>query len=259
MGIEIGAALAVSSLAMSAVGTGMAVYGQMQQASNAQRMAAYNASVQQQNANLNYQLATRQAQMGLQASQFNAGIAAAQSQAQLNNAKSLENAALTAEAQGRERARRLRAESEKFQAIQRGRMARAGVAAEGTPLVVLAETAKLADLNAQDAIYETDLERRKLLDQAGQSKWMAGMSLLDSQIQTYSGQQQFAYDQFAAKTGMSTARREAEITRLIGASDAAGYRMGAASSLISGVGSLAGSGYDYYRNRPASTPRYKEG
>jgi hypothetical protein len=240
----IGGAATVISLATTAIGTGMSYYAQQQQAANAQAMANYNAAVMQQNAQIQAQMAQQQA---IYQAEQQAAFAEAQAQAQENNAIALEQQAETAAAQGREAAARVRMENEAMLAMQRAKYAKAGLVNEGTPLIVLAEQAKLGELNAQDAIYQAELERSSLLYGAKLQRSEASYSLIAAEQARVQGQ----YDSAAAAVGLSMANNEAELVRLQGASDAWGYQMGANASLISGIGSMANTAMNYAYTAPS--------
>lgn len=228
------------SVAAGAVGTGMSMYSQNEQAKTAERMAGYNAAIQRQDAEMQMRLAQYQAGA-------NAQIAQAQAQAQINNAQSLANQTLGVEAQQREQARRQREEKERLLSFQRARYAKAGVVAEGSPLVLLSETAQLADLNIQDRQYQDELQRQSLFRQAELVRYDAGSSLLEADQQRYRS--------LAAQTGQRIRNREADFTLLSGRASASAYRAAAGASLISGLGSVAGNSLDYaYKLVPAKAP-----
>jgi hypothetical protein len=238
------AGLAVASLAVGAVGTGMSYYAQQEQAANAQAVANYNAAVAQQNAQIQAQMAAQQAQYQ---AQQQAAFAEAQAQAQQNNAIALEQQAEAAAARGREAARRMRMEHEAMLAMQRGKFAKAGVVNEGTPLLVLAEEAKLGELSVADALYQADLERSGKLYSAQLQRSDADMSLIAAEQARVQGE----YDSLAAAAGLDIANNQAELVRLQGASDAYNYRMGANASLISGITSGVGTATNFaYTMKP---------
>lgn len=227
---------AAVSIAASAVGTGMSMYSQQQQAQTQERMAAYNAAVQRQNADVQARMAQYQAGVNQQ-------VAMAQYDAQQKNAAALENQARGVEAQGREQARRMREEQERMLAMQRAKFAKAGVVNEGSPLVVLAESAGLGELNIQDAAYETDLRRTELLHKAEQERFQAGFSLLDAGLEGYKSR--------IADVQRRMAYREADMTRLAGNAQAASYRMGMGASLMSGLSDIGQTGMSaaYYSGK----------
>lgn len=254
MGIETAAAAALAAyapyiaagtaVAASAVGTGMSMYSQNQQAKTAQRMADYNAAAQRQDAEVQARLAQYQ-------SNVNAQMAQAQAQTKINNAQSVANQVPGLETQQRERARRMREEKERALSMQRAKYANSGVVNEGSPLVVLADTSQLAELNIQDGLYESELQRRSLLRQAELTKYEASFSLLEADQQRYAG--------LAAQAGQRISNRRVDITRLTGAAEASTYRAAAAASLIQGVGQTADLAFDYrYKIAPGDWDRRRK-
>ncbi|CAN5773594.1 hypothetical protein BH09VER1_BH09VER1_46290 [soil metagenome] len=230
-GIEIG--LAAVSLAATAASTGIAYYGQQQQASNAQAIANYNAAAQRQNADI-------QARLAQQQSTWNQQAQMAQYQAQQNNATTLDNQARAVEAQGREQVDRLRVQQERLLATQRAHYAKAGVVNEGSPLAVLADTAKTTELGIQDAAYQTELESRQWQQKAADERFQSGFSLMDASIEKYK--------QSSIAIGQQIAYRDADLTKMQGTAQAQGYQTAAGATLLSGAASMAKTGFDdYYR------------
>lgn len=225
--------LMVVSLAATAVGTGMQYFSSQQQAATAQRLANYNAAVQRQNADIEAKLAQQQ-------SAVNSAAAQAQAQAYANNAISLRNEATGIEARGRAEIDRMREEQARMAGLQRAKYARAGVVNEGSPLVVLADTARIGQLGIQDQLYQSDMEARAKRREADLQKFQGGFSLLDASMQQYQGA--------AAEAKRKIAYNEADLTQLSGAAQASAYRQQGTASLISGIGSLAGQGYGYSQN-----------
>lgn len=222
------AALLATSVAVSAIGTGLTYYSQQQQAANAERMAQYNYDVQRQNAEVQAKMAQYQADINTRA-------AMAQHQAGLNNAAALEGQANAVEAQGRERARRMREENLRMLAIQNAKYGRSGVSSEGTPLAVMADTAANLELGVQDAAYETELESRTFRRRAEMERFQAGFSLMDAGVAQY--------EAAAARTGRGLALRQAELNRLSAKNQAQGLRYSSYGTLISGAGNVANTLY----------------
>ena len=223
----------------AAVAIGTTAVGVMQQqaassqaAESAQQMAAYNAQIQQQNAQVAYQMQVAQAEQAnavaaanFQLSQFNqqqqASIAAANQQllssqtqvsqmnamiqrrnaglmeanatlsasqaafarkqyeAELSNAATLDKYAEAQRAQSREETRRIREETDRRMAVIQSKYGGSGVTFEGSPLVVLADAARLAETSAQDQAYIGELESRKTIREAELTRFKAGYSLID--------------------------------------------------------------------------------
>ena len=220
--------LTAASIAASAAGAGMSYYGQQQQAKNAQNVANYNAQIQQQNARIQQQVA-----------QQNSALAMSQYQQGQNNATTLQNQALAQEAQGRERADRMREDQSRQLALKRSQYAASGVVNEGSPLAVLADTARLTELNIQDAAHQTELERQSTLHKADQERYQAGSSLFDAGMEN-----------LKADAALRIGYRQADLTKLSGQAQAQGYDMQSYGSLISGAGQMAGTASDFaYKNK----------
>lgn len=219
------------SLAATAVSTGLSFYGQQQQAKNASAIANYNYEMQRRNAEVNARMAQQQAQ-------WNQQSAMAQYQAQQNNALALEQQARATEAQGREQARRMREEQDALLARQRAAYGASGVVNEGTPLVVLADTARKTELDIQDKAYQTELESRQWLRKAEDERFQSGFSLMDAQLAEYEGA--------AANIGKQMAYRQADLSRMSGMATAQGYRNQSYATLISGAADMAGQSANYF-------------
>jgi uncharacterized protein HemX len=216
-------ALTAVSIGASAAGAGMSYYGQQQQAKNAQNVANYNAQIQQQNARIQQQVA-----------QQNAALSMANYQQQQNNAQTIQNQTVAQEAQGREQTARLRQQQQRQLGLVRSQYAASGVVNEGSPLTVLADTARLTELNIQDSAYSTELQRQQTLQRADQERFQSGSSLFDAGMQNL---------QAAASTRIGY--RQADLTKLSGQSQAQGYQLASYGSLISGASQIAGTASDY--------------
>lgn len=233
-------ALGVAALAMSAIGTGMSYYSQQQQADNQAAMAEYNYKVQQQNARVNQEIALQQAAINQRA-------AMSQYQAGLNNVQTYYDQAAATEARGREEARRMRTENERALAVQRMKYAKSGVTiSEGSPLMVMAETAGTLELGVQDALYESDMQAASLRRAGEVEKYQAGFSLMDVGVQEY--------EAAATRAGYKLNLRQAELNRAAGMSEAQGTRLSSYGTLISGIGDIASDAYSMYTSLPTKAP-----
>ncbi len=216
--------LTAASLVATGVGTGMSMYGQQQQAANARRIGAYNAAIEEQNAAI-------QAMM----TQYQYSMDAARAQAQYDvgmmNAQSVANQVPGIEAQSREQTKRLREQQEAILGQQRAQYGHSGVTVEGSPLEVLADTARKTELSIQDEAYKAELARRDKLRQAELMRYDAGFSLLDVAQAKYMGQ--------LAGITKQIGYQGANLTRMKAASEAQGYQMQSYATLVSGLGSAA--------------------
>lgn len=149
---------------------------QMQDANTAivesnQKMSMIQSSISRQNADISRQNADL--------SRLQATAAQKQHDQSLQNAKQQETEAENIRSQQREEARRLREESEQRLSSIRAKYGSSGVTFEGSPLVVLADAARLAETSVQDAAYIAELEARKQFREAEMTTFKARFSLLD--------------------------------------------------------------------------------
>lgn len=206
--------LFVVGLAATAASTGLAFYGQMQQAQAQQQMAAYNMQMQQQAAAIAYQQAilqndamVRQNQLLQQQSQM-AQMAAAQNMAASNrisllnqemkmseiaamqnnalaqqrNAAAADQEAMTLQAQARERARRQQEQSDKVMAAIRAKGSRTNITNEGSPLLMMGDAAWAMELSKQDAFYEAGLQVEALRYKGRIQDWQSKVTLWETKF-----------------------------------------------------------------------------
>ena len=262
---------AIIGVVVAAVGTIVQVSASQQAAQNAQAMANYNAQVQQQNAMVAYQMQVAQAQQAAAIAANNAAlasqqaaIAAANQQVALQNAQILRDQAENIRAQQREEASRMREDNERRLAAIRSKYAGSGVTFEGSPLVVLADAAQLAETSVQDAHYIAELESRKALRAADVEEYRGRAEFASAAFEAnvlkanYETQIQAAqYDSLIAGTKHRIALNAAELTRFEGGIQASAYRAQGTASLISGIGSAASSavgGFSAYADSRANDP-----
>lgn len=212
-------------LAATAASTGISMYGQQQQAKNAQAIADYNFQAEQQNARIRAQMAQQQAA-------WNERNAQLQQTVQLQNANALRNDAVAAEMRSREEQRRIRSEAEQATARQRAKYAKSGVTSEGSPLAVMAETSGMFELAAQNKAYEGEMESRALRRKADLTEFDSMFSGFDASVARYEGA--------AAAVGQSMDMTKARINKMSGYADAQGYRLASYGTLMSGIGTAAG-------------------
>lgn len=218
---------AAIGLAVSAVGTGAAVYGQRQAARTTEQFARFNAMVEANNARLNHRMMLAQAESQRRALEAEAAM-------QSNNAQMLRQMANAQAGADRENIRRTREDHMRFQAIQRAKVASSGILEEGSPLEVLADTAGLMELTLQDLHYESDLNRRSLLWQADVTQAGAGATLFQARAT--------GLDVAAANAGLRQGLRQADITQRAGLAQASGMRRDSVATLLTGIG---GAGMSY--------------
>jgi hypothetical protein len=236
-------ALAIGSLVVGAVGTGMSVYNQHTQANNAKALGSYNANLTDQTSAYNARIIEEEAE-------YNAKLA---EQTADYNAKSITTAAdynyLLADQQaeladmtGRENIRRMRMDGKKVMSTQQARFAKAGVVGEtGTPLEVMAETAGLIELNVLDEKRKADAEASATRNRSSMERYMA---YKDAAATRYFGAQKaWSTRYFGSQQAYATryfGGQQATAQRMYGDSSAAGYRAAATGTLLSGAASTMG-------------------
>jgi len=200
----------LASLAATAIGTGITMYGQQQQAQQQERMAQYNYSLQQQNIAVQQKMADYQRQVNE------------------SNAKQLDNYAAAQEAQGLEQASRTRQEKLRALAMQRGQYAASGVTEEGSPLAVLADTASNYELQAHDMLWKAN-------NDATESRFKASMTRTNSTAE---------FDLAGIQSNLDTQRNY--LTRMSNLDTAAGTRLASYGTLMNGASNIGSSYASFY-------------
>ena len=221
-------ALAYAALATTVVSAGVSIYSSSQQAATQRRIAEANAQIEAANARVTHQFQVLQATS-------NRYQLEAQAKAQEANARLLAQQAEVTQERTRSNIERQREDFLRLQAIQRSRIAKAGVAEEGTPLEVLSETAGLMQLSLNEMQYQGELEARNYLREAQNQRYAAGQSLFRRDV--------VGLEADASRLGYTNALRNAEINRLAGfaqadAAQTAGIAQGV-GTLASGAGTAA--------------------
>lgn len=206
------AAAAITAAVASISAAGLSYYGQQQQAAASERMARYNYAVQKAQMEMQNQMAAQQAEGQKRIFDYNAQVA--------------QNDALRVEQEARERARRMREENERMLGRQRAAYGKANVTSEGSPLMIMADTAGLGELAVADELYKADAQRSGLYTQAALEQYKARMAQFEGA----------GYSLNAANAGVF-----ARPALLQGMNQAAALRTSSYGSLISGVGSAANS------------------
>lgn len=279
MGTEV--ALIGISLALAAAGTGMQMYSANEAAKNESSIAAYNAQIANQQAEIqgavarrqgeiaqyNATLQMRQAEAQKQTSEVQARIQEYNAEMQSRNATTMRAYADNAEDQGREQARRMREDKLRILGLQRSQFAKGGVTTEGSPLAVLAETDGMLELNIQDSWYQSVNESKKLRGEADSLDADASMTRWSAEVGRRSGDfssllsmgsAQASYDNALFETetagaGVRIAKRQADIDRLAGNNRANAYELQGLASGISGASSMSSTLLNYnYNAKPAA-------
>jgi hypothetical protein len=221
MGIE--TAMIITAVAAVA-SAGVSAYGQQQQASNARKIAEYNAAIQRQQTEINAALANRQNEINQRALDL-----------QRQQSEVISQQASQVEQTANEQQRRTRLEQQRMIAAQRAAFAKAGVLTEGSPVAILAETASIFELQNQDIAYEADLRSRALNRESELTKFglQSDQYVLDLQSK-------------AAEAARKIGIDESKLTQLQGRAAAEGYKTQSYATLLSGVAQAGSTGMTYY-------------
>ena len=190
-----GIALGVASLAVAAAGVGVSAYGSSQAQSASKSAAALNARQQKAQARATAAVQRFQAQL-------NYKVAMSQAQVYNNNAIVLRDQARSTERQGFESVKRMIMQGDAEQSAVKAAFGASGVQSDtGSPLVVEAYNAGMAQLARMDSAYKTNLE-------AGSFDWDAKMQDYQAEL-TRETAKQFQYAEQMAnwteKTGIIAA------------------------------------------------------
>jgi hypothetical protein len=225
----------VAGVAAMAVGAGMQYSAAKQAASDQVALTKYNYAIQQQNIRQQQAMAEWSARMQAKQAEGNAAIA---KQTAETNARTTENQAQGLLSRGIEDQRRTREDQLRLSAIQRARVAKSGVAAAGSPVEVLAESARYMQLALNDAWYDTNTRRDSLL-------W-------DAKMQRYGGDVSAA--QYNMEAGMARAEgalapiqarmqlRKAKYEQLAGLNQASNMKSMAKAQLVSDSATVLSKG-----------------
>jgi hypothetical protein len=234
--------LGVASLAVAAAGTGVSVYGTSQSAAASKAAGALNARQQKAQARATAAVQRFQAQL-------NYKVAMAQAQIYNNNAIVLRDQARSTERQGFEGIKRMLMQETQDQSSSRAGYGASGVQSDtGSPLVVEAYNAGMAQLARMDSAYKTNLE-------AGSMDWEARMQDYQAELTRETSKQYQYAEQMAnwtEKTGIIAANAtQMAGTQMATAQMVTGY--GNAASNFSGALSGFANTYSNWRQPSSGT------
>lgn len=240
-------ALTIASVAATAIGAGVSAYGAYQQGQAAQAISNWNAKAQENNART--QLRSMQAQAAVQkaGADNELRLRAAEASARMQNAKAIEQNALTQDAIGRTNLAKRREEFSRMQGEQRAALASSGVVeSSGTPLDLLAETAAQIQQDMEEQHFTGELQRRTLFSEAAQERLGGRLALAGATLDRDSSVAEATLRETAGRGAYQAGRREAEITRLTGRAQKRAANIAAGGTLLSGANEGA-STYARYR------------
>lgn len=230
--------LEVIALAITAVGAGVSAYSSYQAGKSQQYMAELNASAQERNARMQLLSMQTQANLRKREAEMQFALRSSEAQARLNNAKSIENQALSQDAIDRVNLRKRREEFAQFQSTQRANIAASGLAeSTGTPLDILAETASTIQRDQEEQKYGMELQRRTLFREAQMERFGGKLAMAGATMDRDSGLLQASLGQAAARSEYLGNMRAAEITRIGGSYARTAGNLGAAATLLNGASS----------------------
>ena len=225
----------VAGFAAMAVGAGMQYSAAKQAASDQAAMTRYNYAIQQQNIRQQQAMAEWSARMQAKQAEGNAAIAR---QTAETNARNIENQAQGQLSRGIEEQRRTREDQLRLSAIQRARVAKNGVAAAGSPVEVLAESARYMQLALNDAWYETNTKRESLLWDAKMQRYGGDVSAAQYNSEAAMARAQGALAPIEARMQL----RKAKYEQLAGLNQASNMKSMATAKLVSNSASLLSQG-----------------
>ena len=242
--------IALIGLGVSVVGAGVGAYSSYQSGRNQQIMADMNAAQQERNSRNQLIAMQTQANLAKRDAEANFMLRSAESQARMNNAKSIENQQLGQDRINRVNLRKRREEMSRFQGTQRANIAASGlVESTGTPLDVLAETAATIQQDQEEQFYGMELQRRTIFREAEMERLGGRLALAGATLDRNSGVAAASLQQAAAGSEYRANMRSAEITRAGGAFAKEQGAWGAGATLFTGLGEAGyrfGSGNTRY-------------
>lgn len=190
--------LSAAALTITAAGTGYSIYSGERANSASRAAAAENARLQRLQAKATAAVQRFQAQL-------NYKVAMAESQVATNNAIMLRQAARTTEFQGGEAIKRMLMQSEQQDSSVRSMYGKSGVVGDsGSPIIVQAYNAGVAQLAKMDVAYETALKAREFDWQGTMQDYQA--ALIKETAKQYQYAEQMA--NWTEKTGVIAANAQ---------------------------------------------------
>ena len=235
--------LITAAIVSSLAAAGVSAYGSYQQGQTQNAIAQFNATQQEKQAR--QQMLAMQTQAALQESQAkqNFQLRSAEAQARLNNARAIEQQALSQDRVNRLNLQKRREEFARMQGEQRASIAASGVSeASGTPLDLLAETAAKIQQDQEEQHYAGEVQRRTLFSEAAMERLGGKLALAGATLDRNSQVAEAGLRDAAARGEYLAGMRTAEITRLTGSAAAKNATYAAAGTLFSGVSSALETG-----------------
>jgi hypothetical protein len=237
--------LGVASLSLAAAGTGYSIYAG-ERANSASRKAAG------ENARLQRMQATATAAVQRFQAQLNYKVAMAEAQVATNNAIMLRQAARTTEGQGHEAVKRLLMQSNQMESSVRSQYGKSGVAGDsGSPVIVQAYNAGIAQLARMDTAYEATLKAREFDWQGTMQDYQA--ALLKETAKQYQYAEQMA--NWTEKTGVIAANAQHMASNAISSANLAQNISGNVTNFASSLFNFSQTYSNWKANQPPPTPQ----
>ena len=254
MGLE---TLAYIAIGLSAIGTGVSVYSQNQQANAAESIARFNAAQQERNARLSLMTRQAEANFAKRDAEMNFKLRAADAEARFRNAQTIQNQIATQDRINRANVTKKREENARFEGTMRANIAASGLIEQsGTPADLLAEAAGIMQRDLDEQHYEQGLQRDTLFREAALERLGGQMALAGATLNRDSALAAASLNASAARAGFLSEMRGAQIGRYAGAAQASTYRTGAWGTLFSGLSNAGMSAWQVKSLTPksAATP-----
>jgi hypothetical protein len=223
----------IIGVALSAIGTGVAYYGQQQAAKTQETFALLNAQAGQAQAQMQSRLATANAA-------FEAQKTSNEQQAAQVTAAGLRDEAEQRTRAGQINIARQQEDQARFRSMLLARAGKSGtVAGTGSSLDILASAAELQALENAESHYQTQIQRRQLFREAEGVERGADFLGIQREINIMEGE---------ARAGAYRAQGvQAQLQGLAGVQAARGASMGALGGALGGFGGLASNTYRDWR------------
>lgn len=243
--------IAYAAIALSAIGTGVSYYGQHQAAKSNAAINAYNSRVQERNASAQLRLQLAQAEMNKKALDMQAAAQEQAARLAFQNAQAMRSDAESQAAIDRAEKEKSRREHLRLLATQRAKIAGSGMVESGSPLMVLAETARLTQLDLEEQGYASDLERRQRLREADLTEFQGRQGLFEAGMTRFNKGFE-SLRALSAQAGYNNARTGIRLGRLASAAETSAMRTSATAGLISGIASTGSAYYSTRQNMPSA-------
>lgn len=242
---------------LSAIGGGLGILGNFEAADQMRQTADLNYQVALGNAQTNRDASLTAIRIGnirnrieADAARTNIRLSLADAEARERNAQRLQAFAEVRTTQGRETIRRARRNFEELRGRQMSAIASSGVTASGSPLEVMAESARQAATSLADLWDETTMERADLQDRAAMERFGGAQTRIGAMAERSMISRTRNLNRTASRLATMQAHSEFRSALFGATADRASAYDAARASSMSGVGRIfAGAGNLYSQLR----------